>query len=41
VVSHTNQPANNNVDVSQLSVGVYIAEVKVEGFVKRVRWAKM
>ncbi|MES2810610.1 MAG: T9SS type A sorting domain-containing protein [Bacteroidota bacterium] len=35
------QPANNNIDVSNLATGVYIAEVKVKGVLQRVRWTKM
>jgi hypothetical protein len=41
LVSETNQPVNNRIDISELPGGIYIAEVKANEMVKRVRWVKM
>jgi hypothetical protein len=41
VVTDSGQTASNRIDISNLSVGVYIAEVRVGKVMKRVRWVKM
>lgn len=41
LLSQTQQPANNTVDVNELAKGIYVAEVKVKDAVQRVRWVKM
>lgn len=34
-------PQTNTVDVSDLTSGIYIAEIKVNGYLQRVKWIKM
>lgn len=36
-----NHPHNNTINVSTLSSGIYIAEVKINGHLHRIRWVKM
>ena len=40
LVFTVSQPKNNNVDVSRLSSGVYIAEIKTENGIAKRRWVK-
>lgn len=41
LLTHVIQPANNTIDITALAVGIYIAEVKVNNTMQRVRWVKM
>jgi hypothetical protein len=41
LLSNVKQPANNQRDISDLSAGLYFAEIRVKDFVKRARWIKM
>ena len=41
LLSEVKQPTGNRLDISSLATGVYIAEIKVQGVVQRVRWVKM
>jgi hypothetical protein len=36
-----NQPVDNTIDVSDMASGIYLAEVKVDGLLQRVKWVKM
>jgi hypothetical protein len=40
LVFTVSQPKNNNIDVSRLSSGVYIAEIKTENGIAKRRWVK-
>jgi hypothetical protein len=41
IVSTTINPINNRVNISQLADGIYIAEIKVNDTIQRIRWTKM
>ncbi|MES2621685.1 MAG: LamG-like jellyroll fold domain-containing protein [Bacteroidota bacterium] len=41
LVSETKQALNNQIDISNLTSGVYIAEVRVNNTLQRVKWLKL
>lgn len=41
LINQINQPADNSIDITALPNGIYLAEVKLQGKVQRVRWVKM
>ena len=41
LISTYSNPVNNRLDVSQLASGIYIAEIKINDMISRIKWVKM